>query len=185
MQSTERWLPVVGYEGLYEVSDLGNVRSLDGTRAGRKFRGRVLKPRSRHAGHQAVDLSTPGRRWSVDVHRLVLSAFVGPCPEGMEGCHNDGDPTNNRLGNLRWDTHRANMQDRITHGRHNSTNKVACPRGHALVAPNLRVGAWRRGVRQCLSCHSERNAAERECRPFSEHRAHERYHARMQPKPVA
>jgi hypothetical protein len=49
-------------------------------------------------------------------HRLVLLAFVGPCPEGLEGCHNDGDPSNNRLDNLRWDTRESNMADQIKHG---------------------------------------------------------------------
>lgn len=49
--------------------------------------------------------------------RLVLEAFVGPCPEGMEACHfPDRDPANNQLENLRWDTHQANMVDKATHG---------------------------------------------------------------------
>lgn len=50
------------------------------------------------------------------VHRLVLEAFVGPCPRGMRACHQDGDPTNNRLSNLRWDTQKANMADADRHG---------------------------------------------------------------------
>lgn len=50
------------------------------------------------------------------IHRLVLEAFVGPCPEGLETCHNDGDFTNNKLENLRWDTHKENCADRIKHG---------------------------------------------------------------------
>ncbi len=50
------------------------------------------------------------------VHHLVLEAFVGPCPEGMECCHEDGDPTNNRLANLRWDTKKANEADKRRHG---------------------------------------------------------------------
>lgn len=51
------------------------------------------------------------------VHRLVLTAFVGPCPDGMEACHNNGSPTDNRLCNLRWDTRRANQADKVLHGR--------------------------------------------------------------------
>ena len=47
------------------------------------------------------------------VHRLVLLAFVGPCPVGMEGCHFDNDATNNRLSNLRWDTLSNNQKDRV------------------------------------------------------------------------
>lgn len=50
------------------------------------------------------------------IHRLVLEAFVGPCPVGMEACHGDGNPRNNRLSNLRWDTKKANQADRIRHG---------------------------------------------------------------------
>ncbi len=50
------------------------------------------------------------------VARIVLVAFVGPCPERMECCHNDGDETNNRLANLRWDTHSANLLDKRRHG---------------------------------------------------------------------
>lgn len=53
----------------------------------------------------------------IGVHVLVLEAFVGPRPDGMEGCHNDGDPSNNRLSNLRWDTPLANWSDRRKHGR--------------------------------------------------------------------
>lgn len=50
------------------------------------------------------------------VHRLVLEAFVGPAPAGTEGCHNDGNPQNNALSNLRWDTHAENMLDQVRHG---------------------------------------------------------------------
>jgi len=50
------------------------------------------------------------------IHRLVLTLFVGPCPPGMQCCHNDGDPKNGRLSNLRWDTVLANGKDRVRHG---------------------------------------------------------------------
>lgn len=50
------------------------------------------------------------------VHRLVLETFVGPCPDGHIACHNDGNPANNKLTNLRWDTHQANADDRVAHG---------------------------------------------------------------------
>jgi hypothetical protein len=52
----------------------------------------------------------------MSVHRIVLATFVGPCPDGYEACHNDGDPTNNNLSNLRWDTHRSNVDDTKRHG---------------------------------------------------------------------
>lgn len=47
---------------------------------------------------------------------MVLETFVGPCSKGMEGCHNDGNPGNNFIGNLRWDTHKNNENDKIEHG---------------------------------------------------------------------
>lgn len=50
------------------------------------------------------------------VSRMVLELFVGPCPEGMEACHNDGDRTNNHVDNLRWDTHINNERDKVLHG---------------------------------------------------------------------
>lgn len=56
------------------------------------------------------------RRSSFRVHRLILEAFVGPCPPGMVACHNNGDRTDNRLCNLRWDTQLANVADSVVHG---------------------------------------------------------------------
>jgi hypothetical protein len=69
-------------------------------------------------GRHAVTLRKGGRSYSRKVYRLVLEAFVGPCPTGMEACHHDDDPTNNRLRNLRWDTHKNNCSDRSRNGRH-------------------------------------------------------------------
>lgn len=60
-----------------------------------------------------------GKRLCPRVHRLILLTFVGPCPPGMECCHNDGSRSNNALSNLRWDTRSSNAQDRVRHGRHN------------------------------------------------------------------
>jgi hypothetical protein len=76
-------------------------------------RWRRLKEHPAKGGYLRVRLRTGMRM----VHHLVLEAFVGPCPPGMQGCHNDGDPTNNRPENLRWDTPKANMADRARHGR--------------------------------------------------------------------
>jgi hypothetical protein len=53
------------------------------------------------------------------VHVLVLETFVGPCPTGKQACHWDGNPANNRLGNLRWGTLSDNTLDRLRHGNHN------------------------------------------------------------------
>jgi hypothetical protein len=114
---------------LYEVSDLGRVRSLPRsytrTRHGKvstvttkpKFLGGWVK-RAPDGSPDAVLVSL--RRDGITVtdrlHRWVLLAFVGPCPHGLEGCHNDGNPLNNRRDNLRWDTRAANTADSVRHG---------------------------------------------------------------------
>ncbi len=66
-----------------------------------------------------VNLSKNNKAKTYKVHTLVLNAFVGPCPEGMECCHNDGDFTNNYVDNLRWDTHQENQRDMVKHGTTN------------------------------------------------------------------
>lgn len=117
----ERWRSVVGYEGFYEVSEFGGVRSLDRVgvcgRPRALHRGRVLKPFVDSGnGYLAVNLSKCGKAKKRTVHTLVLEAFVGPRPLGMEGCHGDGDRTNARLGNLSWGTPEKNWDDKRRHG---------------------------------------------------------------------
>jgi NUMOD4 motif len=88
----ERWLPVPGWERLYEVSDLGRVRSLP--RKGgnnRWYGGKVLVPYP-HKGYPVVPLCRGGQRTMRAIHQLVLEAFAGPCPPGMQACHNNGQP---------------------------------------------------------------------------------------------
>lgn len=126
MGKPEEWRPVVGYEGFYEVSSLGRVRSLprivfqNGNSmhlVKRNVSGRILKSaNSNKMKHQAVLLCALGGRKNSLVHRLVLEAFVGPCPDGMECCHNNGDGSDNRVENLRWDTRKSNHRDSMRHG---------------------------------------------------------------------
>lgn len=121
---SEVWKPVVGFEGLYEVSDQGRVRSLDRyveTRnrwgAMRRFQpGRVLKYRTDTAGYVIVALLRDGVLKSTSTHILVAAAFIGPRPEGMEVCHNDGSKTNSRVENLRYATASENAADKHKHG---------------------------------------------------------------------
>lgn len=102
----------------YEVSSSGKVRS----RRRRGAAGILLRPRegNKH-GHKTVVLYAGGRRTRRDlwIHRLVLEAFVGPCPDGMECRHLNGNPADNRLENLCWGTHAENMRDRVSHGTSN------------------------------------------------------------------
>lgn len=112
----DRWRPVVGYEGMYEISDTGRVRSLDRVLSdGRRWKAREINPKPSGGGHLHVRLCADAHKW-LFVHRLVLEAFVGPCPEGMECAHNNGDPSDNSLANLRWDTRKGNHADKVRHG---------------------------------------------------------------------
>lgn len=88
------------------------------------------------------------------VHRLVLEAFVGPCPPGMVACHNDGDSANNAVGNLRWDTVKNNIGDKYRHG---TAYKSHCHRGHEMTPENTVVYGNRRGG--CRTCRSARSRA--------------------------
>ena len=113
----EKWKSVVGYEGFFDVSSLGGVRSISRvSNRGRPVGGKTLKPHKTPKGYMRVALWVDGCPKKFFVHRLVLEAFVGPCPDGMEGCHNDGDRGNNKLENLRWDTASSNWDDRRVHG---------------------------------------------------------------------
>lgn len=115
---TEKWLPVVGFEGRYEVSDFGRVRS---AKTGALKTPQVEKPSNR----QSVLLWQANKATMVRVHRLVLFAFVGPPAAGHECCHNDGNAANNHVSNLRWDTAQSNQLDRVTHGTSNRGERCA------------------------------------------------------------
>lgn len=114
----ERWLPVVGWEGSYMVSDFGRIKSLRG-------HSKILAG-SGNNGYRTVKLRDFPRKAHVGVHRLVLEAFVGPPPTAeSEGCHDDGVKSNNCLRNLRWDTVAGNSADRWRHGTMHSRNLLA------------------------------------------------------------
>lgn len=153
---SEQWKPIPGWEGIYEVSDKGRVKAVarsytqrPGVRAFRKER--ILATHPVRSGHHIVSLrQVSRRRVSTGVHRLVLLAFVGPCPAGMEACHNNGIPSDNRIENLRWDTPSANTYDKVRHGSHPHANKTRCPAGH----PYDEVNTYKRpdGGRGCRTC---------------------------------
>lgn len=116
MEEEWRWVP--GYEGAYEVSDQGRVRSYK--RVGPPYGvadepQRVLETSPRR-GYPSVQLARNGDSRSVTVHKLVLLAFVGEPPEGYEGSHINGDQTDNRLSNLAWETRSENHRRKADHG---------------------------------------------------------------------
>lgn len=124
----EIWRDVPGWESSYQVSTLGRVRSKDrttealnphGTLGTRRFRGRLLHPHAAGNRQQYLQVTFTGpygRRESHYVHHLVLLAFVGPRPVGLEVCHGPNGPADNALPNLRYDTRSANHRDRKQFG---------------------------------------------------------------------
>ena len=121
--NTEIWKDIPGYEGRYQASTAGRIRSVDhrvrvvahGTEATRLVRGRILRPGGRKDGHLSVVLGHKAH--GSQVHQLVMLTFVGPAPEGCEVCHNDGNPANNALENLRYDTRSENIRDEYRIGK--------------------------------------------------------------------
>lgn len=122
----EEWRDVPGYGGHYQASSLGRIRVKDrvvmkrhrgGTMMAQFYHGRLLTPcPTDELGHLVVHLGFGGKKVNVCVHKLVLLAFHGEPSDGQEGCHENGVAGDNRIDNLRWDTHAANNGDRKKHG---------------------------------------------------------------------
>jgi hypothetical protein len=124
----ENWLPVVGYEEYYEVSDCGRVRSLEriffDRRGARKhYKSRILKTAIKDS-YPEVTLCINYEKDRRRVHDLMAAAFIGPRPSGMYVCHNDGVKDNNKINNLRYDTPGSNSVDTIYHGGRSYTLSV-------------------------------------------------------------
>lgn len=119
----ENWKDCVGFEGRYQVSDLGRVRSVDHFVRGRSkyatedhlrpVKGRILKAAPQRSGHMTVVL---GRGNTKSVHTLVMRAFEGPPPPGHEVLHRDHTPSNNRRTNLFYGTRSTNLKMDYEHG---------------------------------------------------------------------
>ncbi len=133
----ERWCDVAAWEGLYQVSDRGRVRSLPRVRKDRsgkvrRWPGKQLALVRDSGGYLRVNLSDLGRRKERCVHCLVAEAFIGPRPESMDVCHNDGNRDNNAFSNLRYGTTLENQRDRRAHG----TDPVGSRNGRAKLTEN-------------------------------------------------
>lgn len=121
-RSEEEWRAVVGYEGLYEVSSFGRVRSVDrhvrATFGSTQLRIGVILDPNISGPYPTHKLSRDGMKRTHRVHRIVLESFVGPCPEGMECRHfPDHSHLNNRLDNLSWGTKKQNAADKEIQGQ--------------------------------------------------------------------
>jgi hypothetical protein len=122
---TEIWKPIPGYEGFYEASSLGRIRSLDrdvvqakafGGVCVRHFKGKVLIPKT-HGRYHQVNLAKSGVTRTVNLHSVICEAFHGPRPSPQhEAAHWDRDVANNAVDNLRWATKVENADDKQRHG---------------------------------------------------------------------
>ena len=146
--SEELWLPIAGWEGSYEVSNQGRVKSY------KTSQPRVLKNQRDKNGRQHVTLRRAGTQITALIHILVLEAFVGPRPEGQCGLHWDDDRSNNSVENLRWGTRADNAADLVRNGNHGQARKTHCPSGHPLSGSNLRLSST--GGRHCRQCNNDR-----------------------------
>lgn len=163
MQSTEpeAWLPIHGWEGVYAVSDYGNVRN--------ERTGYVLCPSPIRQGYLAVTLAKAPRRELHSVHQLVAAAFSrGP---GSVVRHLDGNKLNNHSRNLSYGTQSENILDSVAHGTHHHARKTRCVNGHS-IAGLPRDGNRKR--KQCPTCRREAKA-KRLASPTLEHGTQKSY----------
>lgn len=163
----EQWRPVPGYEGYYEVSDHGRVRSVERvlTRSnGRKYtvRQQIMATFTEPKGHMVVTLNGDGKRSGTNrlVHQLVLEAFVGPRPDGLVASHWDDNPERNHVSNLRWASYSENTYDQIRNGGHNHARKTHCKWGHEFSAENTYIS--KSGGRVCRTCRYTKQKARRD-----------------------
>ena len=140
------WRDAPGSDGRYLVNDQGQVYS--------RWQRRPLKGRRVGSGHVRVYLRLPEGPRGRYVHQLVMEAFVGPRPAGMDTRHLDGNPENNALANLSYGTPSENARDRRRHGTDANARKVACKHGHPFDEANTLVRPD--GSRQCRTCGRER-----------------------------
>lgn len=155
----EQWRPVVGFEGRYEVSNLGQVHSIARTITRSNgvpqfINSRIIRTRPGARGYITIQLWRDNKAHIYTVHRLVAAAWIGPRPDGLQVRHLDGDKTNNRADNLAYGTNSENQLDAVRHGTHNMSGKTHCKRGHEFTSENTySVPGGGRACRACRTMH--------------------------------
>ena len=159
MPSVEEWKPAPRWEGFYEVSNLGRIRTVQrkmvrSNGIPQTIRSRIRQPSPLKSGHYSLYLRHRERKEFHYVHRLVVEAFLGPIPDGKEVRHLNGKPEDNRLENLAIGTRSEQRFDDVRNGVHWAANKVVCKRGHLLEGANLVARRFKEdGHRICLPCN--------------------------------
>lgn len=122
----EKWKDIEGYEGLYQISNLGRVKSLPKPcRNNSISKEKILKPRINDNGYCVVDLYKNKKRKVFRIHKLVMHTFIGK-NESLDINHIDGNKTNNKLSNLEYCTRQENMLHAVKIGLSKGCIKVKC-----------------------------------------------------------
>lgn len=157
----EIWKNVIGYENIYQVSNLFNVKKISGLKQG------ILKPQINKNGYFRIGLTKNNKRKQCLVHILVLESFVGPKPFPKAVCrHLDGNSSSKNILNLKWGTAKENTKDSIKHGTKYIPNTLK-----GSKHPMAKLNDWKlRVIRRLLEdgCLTHREIAEifevkREC----------------------
>lgn len=157
---TEEWRPVIGFEGYYEVSNLGRVRSKSRetpnalTGGTSTVKGRVLKGRINRGGYRQFTLSIAQKNTTRTAHRIVALAHIPNPNELPFVLHGPKGKLDNSVSNLRWGTNSDNMFDKRRDGTDHEVNKTHCPQGHEYTEANTRLDS---GSRKCITCSRERS----------------------------
>lgn len=125
LQEKERWKAIPSTNGRFEASNLGRIRSLFDNRNQRKV-PTILK-HTLNRGYAQVSVRVKGKTVTRKIHRLVLEAFVGPCPKGLQCGHLNGDRADNRLPNLKW----LSPKENTAHKKHHGTSQEG--ESHAMA----------------------------------------------------
>lgn len=173
MQSNRQvWASVPGFEGFYEVSTDGMVRSVDRLHQGQRtrfFKGQEIKQRIDNNGYPTVCLRKVNVGYTFKVHRLMALAFLPtPPPEYDRVCHINDIRTDNRIENLMWGNASINGHHAVANGRHYEAARTHCHKGHEYVPGSYSVRVakgTKKSSRCCLVCKrietNERRARER------------------------
>jgi hypothetical protein len=157
--TTEEWKSIPGWDGFYNISDQGQIKSLARTLirsngVPMRVRERILRQGQDTSGYQQIALRRLGEATSYKVHILVALTFIGPRPPGMEVMHLDSVKSHNYVSNLAYGTRSENLLMCVDHGDHNMARKTHCPQEHEYTPENTYIS--KAGSRMCRTCSREK-----------------------------